>query len=438
MLKALTGGGSKQSNPFPAIAFGLAIIVVGLGGFMAWAALANISGAIVTSGTLKVMSNRKKVQASEGGTVRQLAVRNGTRVKAGDILLLLDDTKARSSLGIVQNSYDLLRATVARLHAELLRAETITLPADLVKRRNDKIVADILAGQRQLFEARSTALKGQNEMLSERIGRLEEEITGLEAQSSAKTEQIDIISLEHTDLNNLLKKGLAPRTRVLVLKREMSRLKGEKGSQDAGIARTRRQIAETRLEQLQLMNNFNKEISDELGAKETEMFGLEERVAAARHALDQTVIRATENGIVVDLNVHTVGGVIQPGATVLEIVPTQDNLFVEVRVRPADIDNIAVGMKADIVFSAFSQRELPRLSGDVVYVSADVLTDKRTDMPYYIAHASISENTLSKLKTLKLVPGMPADVMIRTGERTPLAYLTQPMRDSLSRAWREP
>ena len=438
MLKAITGGGGERGNPFPAIVFGLVVIVVGLGGFTTWAALANISGAIVTSGTLKVMSNRKKVQVSEGGTVRELAVRNGTRVEAGDILLRLDDTKARSSLGIVQSNYDLLRATVARLHAELIRADSITLPDDLVKRENDKVVADILAGQLQLFEARSTALKGQNEMLRERIGRLEEEIIGLEAQSAAKTEQIEIIKREYHDLNGLLKKGLAPRTRVLALKREMSRLKGEKGAQDAGIARTRRQIAETRLEQIQLTNNFNKEVSDELGAKETEMFGLEERVAAARHSLDQTVIRATENGIVVDLNVHTVGGVIQPGATVLEIVPIQDNLFVEVQVRPADIDNIAVGMKADIIFSAFSQRQLPRLSGDVVYISADVLTDKRTGMPYYIAHASINENTLSKLKSLKLIPGMPADVMIRTGERTPLAYLTQPMRDSLARAWREP
>ncbi|MFV2093748.1 MAG: biotin/lipoyl-binding protein, partial [Hyphomicrobiales bacterium] len=191
-----TSAGNSRSNPFPAITFGIAVIVFGLGGFMTWAALASISGAIVTSGTLKVTSNRKKVQTVEGGTVRQLAVQNGTRVKIGDILLRLDDTKARSSLSIVQSNYDLLRATVARLHAELKRADTITLPSDLAKRNGEQMVADILAGQNQLFEARRKALSGQNQMLIERVGRLEEEIVGLEAQSTAKTEQIKIIERE--------------------------------------------------------------------------------------------------------------------------------------------------------------------------------------------------------------------------------------------------
>jgi len=240
------------------------------------------------------------------------------------------------------------------------------------------------------------------------------------------------------DLIKLLKKGIVARTRVLELQREISRLKGEKGAHDAGIARTRRLITETGLERLQTKYNFAKEVADELGAKETEMFELEERVAAAKHALDQTVIRATENGIAVGLDVHTVGGVVKPGATLLEIVPVKDNLFVEVKVRPTDIDNIVVGLNADVVFSAFSRRQVPRLRGEVIYVSADVLTDQRTGAAYYTAHVSVDERELSKLKSLKLVPGMPADVMIRTGERTPLAYLMEPLRYSLARAWREP
>jgi HlyD family type I secretion membrane fusion protein len=419
------------TNPVPAITIGLAVILVGLGGLAAWAAFADISGAVVASGTVKVISNRKQVQTSEGGIVRDITVRDGAKVNAGDVLVRLDDTNARSSLSIVQANYDLVRATVARLRAERRRADSITYPEDLV-------APEVLEGQRQSFEARRNELAGQIEIQRERIGQLEEEIAGLTIQSAAKGEQSEVVAREHASVRDLLEKGLVPRTRLLELQREGLRLKGDKAEVDASIARDKRLIAEARLDILQLGKTFDKEVNDELGVRETEMFGLAERVAAAQHGLDQTVIRATESGVVVGLGIHTVGGVIQPGATLLEIVPTGDNLIIEAKIRPVDMDTVTVGMDVEVVFPAFSQRKVPRISGRIDYVSADALTDDTAGASYYIAQVTLLDGEIEKLGAFNLLPGMPAEIFVKTGERSPLAYLTQPLRDSMSRAWREP
>ena len=426
------------SNPLPAVVFGLSIIFLGLGSIVAWSALVSISSAIVSSGTLKVSSNRKPVQTSEGGTVRKLSVQNGARVSAGDILVSLDDTKARSTLKVLQSNYDLVRATVARLRAEQRGFEEIVFPGDLLARKNDSEVADMLGAQRYFFNARKKAFAGQKSIIFARINRLYEEINGLIAQSSFKDEQVKIIQVEYQNLKTLLKKGLIQKSRMLALEREALRLKGEKRAHESGITRAEGQATEARLEILQYHKTFISEVSDQLTAKETEMFGLTERVMAAKYALEQTEIRATGSGIVVDLKIDTVGQVLQPGAVLLEIVPENDELIVEARIRPADIDNIAVGLNAEVVFSAFSRAQIPKLSGQVIYVSADILTDTRTSVSYYLAKVSVQKNDFFKSKPIKLLPGMPADVFIVTGERTPLSYLTQPLRDSMFRAWREP
>ena len=430
--------GSGRNNPLPAIVFGVAVIVFGLGSFATWSAVAEISSAIIASGTLKVSTSRKKVQPLEGGVVREIAVQNGVKVNVGDILVRLDDTQARASFGILQQNYDLLRATVARLRAELQSSDKIEYPAGLLERADLASVSDIIEGQGNVFDARRKTLQGQAEMIRNRIDRLEDEIVGLLDQSATKTEQMEIIAQENTDLKKLLKKGLVQRSRVHALSREALRLKGEKGEHETGVARTRRLIAEAELEVIQLRRNFEKEVSDELGAKETEMLALAERVAAAEHKVHQSVVRATESGIVVNLDIHTLGGVVQPGATLLEIVPIRDQLLVEAHIRPIDIDSVSVGLDAEIMFSAFSQKKNPKLTGSIAYVSADVLTDARTGAPYFLAQISVDKDELEKLSDSKLLPGMPADVFIKTGTRTPLAYLMQPLRDSFSKAWREP
>ena len=433
-----TPSGAPPSATRPAIAFGMAVIILGLGTFMAWAATASISSAVVATGTVKVLSSRKKVQSESGGTVQAIDVTDGQEVKVGDVLIRLDATRARATLDMQQGNNDLAAAMVARLRAEFDAKDKISFPPELQARADDPSVAAIMRGQIQLFEARRKALSGQVEVTREQIRQLGEQTVGLAAQSAAEASQIGLIERELRDMKQLLKKKLVPKTRVLALQREAARLKGQMGDHEAQIAAAQAQIAAARLQLLQQRTTFEKEVSDEIGAMEAELYAHGQRLLDARHTLDQTVIRATENGTVVGLAVHTVGGVVQPGETLLEIVPAKDNLVIEARIRPEDVDNLAIGLDAETVFSGLSRRELTRLLGEVTYVSADALEDTRVRASYFSAHVSLSDEAMEKLGEGKLLPGMPAQVYIKTGERTPLGYLMEPLTDSFARAWREP
>ncbi len=425
------------TSPLAAILFGLLIVLCGLGGFGTWATTAQLSSAVVTSGSLKVLSNRKKVQVAEPGVVRELMVKNGDRVTAGQVLVRLDDTRAKAALSVAQSGYDLSLATVTRLRAERDGLAEFKFPEELDNRTSVPTVYEIIEGQIQVYKARQKEMAGQKNMLVERIGQLEEEIIGLDAQSSSRERQIAIINTEVQDLKKLLEQGLIPRDRVLALEREAARLEGEKGESDAGIARARRLIAESELEGIQLKTTFDRSVRDELAVQETEMYRLQDRLIAARHAFERTEIKATENGYVVGLDVHTVGGVVEPAATLMEIVPAKDNLVIEAQVRPVDIDNVFLGQTADVNFSAFSQHEVPKLAGVVSYVSADVFSDPQTKTLYYTARITVTDEELARITQLKLLPGMPADVFMRTTDRTPISYLIQPLRQSFEKAWRE-
>lgn len=430
--------GPVPSNPRLPIFVGLLVVGLGIGGFGGWAAIAEISSAVIAPGTVKVSTNRKKVQPLERGVVRELLVGNGDRVEAGDVLIRLDTTRSGATRAIIANKHDAVRAEIARLQAEQVRAETITFPADLVAHESNPDTAEILDSQRRLFETRRTSRAGQLDMIGERIGQLEEEIRGLEAQVDAKGQQIEFITEELLGLNELHKKGYAPKTRILALEREAAALVGERGEHKAEIARARRLISEARLEMLQLEKTFDEEVATELRRRKEEASDLGQRLAAASYMHEQMEIRATESGYVVGLDVHTVGGVVEPGATLMEIVPEEDLLVVEARIRPVDIDDIHVGLKADVRLTAFSQRTTLTLEGDVTYVSADSLTDKKSETEYFVARIEVGETELARLGDRQLVPGMPAETLIKTGSRTPIAYLTQPLTDSLSKAWREP
>jgi len=425
------------SNARPAILFGLAVIIFGLATFAAWATVANLSSAIIGSGTVKALSNRKIVQSLEGGTVREITVENGQSVKVGDMLIQLDETKARTALDVVQSAYDLALATVARLQAERDQLDKIDFPESLLLRAGDPNVADIIASQNRQFAARQNAFNGQIEVLGEQAKQLKEQINGLTAQSTSQADQIAISQRDYDDMTGLLENNLVSKSRVTELERELARLKGTKADIDSRIAAAQAQVSQAELEILQLRATFEKDIADELGTKEAEMYALEQQVLDAKHTLEQKVIRATENGTVVGLNVYTVGGVVEPGATLMEIVPTSDNMIIEARIRPVDVDNVRFGMEAEIVFPGFSRRELPRLTGFVTYVSADALTDQRTGVPYFAAKVTLSDEDLIILQDHQLLPGMPADVFIKTGERSPLTYLLEPLTESFARAWRE-
>jgi len=419
------------------VLFGLVIIATAFGGFGTWAAVADIASAVVSQGTVKVFTNRKKVQSLEGGVVTALNIKNGDYVNTGDVLLSLDRTRAAASHQIIQGNHDATRAAIARLNAERDETDIITFPQDLKDRAQDPDVAEILASQEKLFIARKATYGGEVAMVKERIGQLREEIRGLDKQTTAKQQQIRLIEEELAGLYELLDKGYTARTRVLALEREASSLEGEAGEHIASSARAKRAISEAELEILQLRKARIEQIVTELQDQETQLFDLEERLGAASYTLEQTDLRATASGYVVGLAVHTVGGVVQPGETVLEIVPRDDELIVEAKIQPTDIDNVQLGLDADVQFTAFSQRSTPKLSGQVIYVSADSMVDPNRDIPFYLARVSVPDEEVERLGDNLLQPGMPADVLIKTGSRSPLNYFLKPIKDSMNKAWRE-
>ena len=419
------------------ILFGLSILAVAIGGFGGWAAFAELSSAVVSSGTVKVLSNRKTVQTLQGGIVEEILVRNGDRVRKGDVIVRMDKTRAAAQVGILRGNFDAARAVLARLIAERDGEEFIQFPEDMVARRDDPTVFDILNGQKKLARARREGLDGETNILIEQIGQLHEEIAGLESQAAAKRDQIDLIHDELKGLQELFDKGHAPRTRLLALQREASSLKGEEGEFKAATARTKGRISELRLQIVQLRKSFGQEVLAELRDREQEVRDLQERIGASEFDLAQMNLKATEDGIIVGMGTHTVGGVLQPGETLMEIVPGDDKLIVEVEILPQDIDAVQIGQVSDIQFTAFSQRTTPKMMGHVVYVSADRITEQETGKAYFTARVEIAEEERGKLEGLTLLPGMPADVMIQTGSRTPLDYLTKPITDSMRKAWRE-
>lgn len=433
-----TSSGLPPTNSRPAIIFGLAIIFGGVASFGAWASLATLSSAVIGNGIVKVESNRKKVQSLDGGIIRSIEIANGQSVKSGDMLVKLDDTRERASLAVIQSRYDLVQATVARLEAEQSGVAEIKFPGELLAKADSADVADLIEGQRQLFEVRRQAQAGQVNLIRKQIVQLNEQSRGLVARSNSEGEQILISENERDGLAKLLKKGLISKSRVLELEREAARLKGQRSDFEAQTASTQAQIAQANLQILQQRMTFVTEVNDELGKQKAELLALSQQLSDARHTQDGKVIRATSNGIAVDLSIHTVGGVVEPGETLLEIVPIEDNLTIEAHIRPTDIDDLAAGMTAVISFPGLSHREIPRLVGRVDYVSADVTTDPRQGTNYFVVNISLSNDEKHKLANHQLLPGMPAEIFIQTGAQTPLAYLTQPLRESFHRAWREP
>jgi HlyD family type I secretion membrane fusion protein len=425
-------------NAHPPIVLGLAVIVLALGGFGTWAAVAPIASAVIAAGFVTVDTSRKEVQHLEGGTVKELLVRDGDAVKAGDVLIRLDETRAKASLGILQARYDAARALRSRLLAERDEAEVIGFPEDLVAVENDDPkVRELLVGQQNLFEARRRSLEGEVEILESQVTQLHDDITGIEAQQVAKERQIVLIHEEAGSLKDLLDKGYADRPRFLALQREIARLEGERGEHVSEIARAKTRIGETRLQVIQLHSDFREQVVTELRSLQTELADLEERLSAAKHTLAHIEIRAPTDGIVVGLGVHTIGAVIQGGETLMEIVPADDKLLIEAKVKPEDIDNVVVGQDAEVRFTAFKQRTTPTVQGEIIYVSADRVVDERLGQAYYIARAAVADEQVARLGERKLQPGMPAEVMIKTGDTTALHYLAQPLLDGMNRAWRE-
>jgi len=419
----------------PYIIAGMALLVVMVGGVGTWASVAPLSGALVAPGVVTVETSRKTVQHLEGGIILELLVQEGEAVQRNDLLIRLDDTRAKTQLALIDGRLDVLMARKARLTTERDSGERIDFPEKLERRRSSPAVARILHGEAELFKARRSAYEGSVSVLEQRIEQLRDEIRGLEAQRDAKAEQIRLIALELKDLKDLFVKGYVPRPRILALERETQRLTGERGQHLAGIARAKNAIGETKLQIVQMKRTTHEKVVDELRNAETEYFDQAERRVVYEDQLHRVEIRAPQAGQVVGLSVHTVGAVIAPGQKLMDIVPREDQLVVEARLRPQDVDKVMQGSQAEIRFSAFDRRTTPELSGQVTTVSADRMTEQQGQDPYYAVRISVPAKEIARLGDLQLRAGMPAEVFIHTGERTALNYLMKPLTDALRRSF---
>jgi HlyD family secretion protein len=411
-----------------------AVLVLGLGG---WAATTEFAGAVIAPGQLVVTSNVKKVQHPTGGVVGELRVREGGRVRAGDVVVRLDDTQTRANLAIVVKALDENAARQAREEAERDGTGIIDFPKDLLARIANPDVAKAVEGERKQFETRRATREGQRAQLKERIAQLHEEIRGSESQIQSKKKQSEWIAKELVGVNELWTKNLIPYTRVTVLEREKERLEGERGQLIATIAQARGKIAETELQILQVDQDMRSEVGRDLADIRGKTAELVEKKVSAEDQLKRVDIRAPLDGTVFQMSVHTVGGVITAGEVLMLIVPEADALEVEVRVAPQDIDQIRLGQGASLRFTAFNQRTTPELNGEVSRVSADVTEDQKTGARYYTVRIAISASEIARLEGLKIVAGMPVESFIQTSPRTVMSYLVRPLHDQISRAFRE-
>jgi HlyD family secretion protein len=412
----------------------LALLVVGFGG---WSMATSLAGAVIAPGSIVVESSVKKVQHPTGGVVRDILVKEGDMVEAGQELMRLDETLTKSSLGIVVSQREELVARRARLAAELQGAETVDFPPDLTARRSEPLVNNALDGELRLFNSRKLANEGQRAQLSERITQIEQEINGLSAQLAGKETEIKFISEELAGVTDLYQKKLVTVVRYNQLHREDARLTGEHGNIVAEIARARGRINEARLQIIQIDQNFRTEAIKEQREVDGKLSEVMERVVAAGDQYDRTTLRAPQSGVVQQMAVHTVGGVVAAGETVMLIVPRNDVLVFDGRVEPQDIDQVEVGAKVHIRIHAGNQRMNPDLDGVLERKAPDLTREEKNDRPYYLVRATMAKSEVGKLGDLKLVPGMQAEAFIRTHESTPMHYLLKPMMDQVSRAFRE-
>ncbi|PKA39887.1 HlyD family type I secretion periplasmic adaptor subunit (plasmid) [Rhizobium sullae] len=415
---------------------GFAIMFLFFGMAGGWATIAPLESAAVAPGVIKVAGDRKLIQHLEGGIIAELNAANGDIVRAGEILVQLDNTQATAKLDLIHNRIATREALAARLRAE--RDGKVEIEFDLGLLANPaKAARDAVASQRDVFAAKHHNLKDEREILNQRRRQTEEEITGLEELIITEDKQIEAIESETKDLESLLKRGLVTRERNLMLRRQQREIEGERATNVAAIARARSAMAEIDMQILNLNTVRLNEAVQELSKVEAELFDLRQEERAAKDVLARTNVVAPVDSIVMDLKVHTTGGVVKPGETLMTVVPLGQQLVVEAMVRPEDVETIAPGQRARVSFPAFARYNLPPLDGVVEIVSADRMVEERTGAPYFAATVLIDKSELAKLEGRKLLPGMSSEAMIRTGARTVLSYLAEPITQNLRRAMRE-
>jgi HlyD family secretion protein len=415
---------------------GTATILFLFAGVGGWAATTELSSAVVASGTMTVDGNVKKVQHSDGGIVAELLVQEGQLVGAGETIIRLDTIAAGATLAATEKNIQQLHAREARLEAERDGLDYVATPATL-KVRLDVAAEAAMASERRLFDDRRSSRDGQKSQIGEQVEQLREQIKGLAAQQQAKDDEIGFIEKELEGKRRLYVIGAMTLSQVNTLDRNAARLRGERGQVVASMASARGQIAELELRRIQVDQDLRTEVAGELRDTENKLATLAEDEVTARDKLRHAEIKAPISGAVHLLSVHTVGGVITPAETLMELVPQGGALTVEARISPQDIDQIALAQPATLRLTAFNRNTTPEIRGSVSRVSADLETDQKTGASFYRAGVAIPESEVRRLGDLALVPGMPVETFIRTGDRKVISYFTKPIRDHMQRVFRE-
>lgn len=417
---------------------GILVVILIIAAFGGWASTAPLAGGAVAPGIISPDGSRKTIQHLEGGIIASIEVRDGDFVEVGTPLITLEDTQARATYEVLLSQYRSLTALRARLTAEQLGRDSIDFPPDLLAAKSDPEVRGILNVQRHLFGTRREALAIRKRVLEQRVLQILEKIQGSEAQLASARKRLELVNEELEAKEFLLSKGLLPKPEVLSVRRALADIEGDRGAYRSAIAESEQKIGETKLELTALDAERADEVAAELDSTSRELARVKEQLAASEDTLKRTTITAPVSGTVVNLNFKTRGGVILQGEPILDIVPAEDDLLIDARVAPTDIDVVYPGLPAQVHLSAYSQRTMPRVEGTVRSVSADSMSDEQSGQPYYLARVEVDREKLSDLgPDIELVPGMPAEVLIVTSERTLFGYLLQPFRDLFRRGLRE-
>lgn len=418
------------------VVFGFLSMAIFFGAFAAWSALAPLTEAAIAPGMIKVEGTRRTVQHLEGGIVREILVRDGDRVRAGQPLMRLDDIRAGADLETLRSQRWAFVAQDARLQAELDGARDVAFPPALLAAEEPR-AQDAMAGQRAVFEARHAAITSQVSVQEARIGQQEALIAGATGLLRAQRQQLELIRREEEMTQTLVQQGLQRLPTLLALQRSAAALEGQGEDIQGQLDRAAQTVAEARNTITSIVSQRRQEVAAEQRDIRTRLAEVEERLRAAQDVAVRRDILAPEDGTVLNLRLFTVGAVVRPGDPVLDLVPAQDRLVAEVNLQPGDIDVVHVGLQAEVRLPAFKQRLVPYLHGHVTFVAQDVTVDERTRTSFYRVHILIDRDQLDRLPSVQLVPGMPVEAMIQIGERSFLRYLTQPIVDSFTRAFRE-
>ena len=437
-VRKINPGDEAPSDSIGLVALaGWLIIAIFFGGIGSWAVTAPLNGAVVGNAVVKVEGNRKSVQHLDGGIVKEVRIKEGDRVNAGDVLVVLDETQAQAEYDVLSQQYMVLRATEARLLTELFHGAELVMPQELKAGPEDSYIKSVWNGQLSQFESRRAALEGQRSVIREKINQLGSQIVGAEAQVKAFTDQISSIRAEAKDIAPLVERGLIARPRILQLERTAFGLEGQIADAKANIAKARQAIAEQEQQIAQLDNDRMADVAKDLRDTQGKMLEVIPKAMNAKAVLGRMDIRSPYAGRVVALTVFSVGGVIQRGEKILDIVPDRDSLTIEAQIAVEDISDIRPNMRAEVHLTAYKQRIVPIIHGDVIQVSADRLTDPKTNNPYYVAFVRVDESELAAMPNVKLYPGMPATVMIPTVQRTAFDYIVGPLVMSFNHSFRQ-